>query len=155
MSWNRYHHAGDAVIRESYQNFKLEIWHTNDWSGVGLFEAKTEQPIWVAWSVDGKPVMESHYFHGHDAFDIALNSNRPPRYSVLFREPDHSVTWWLDRGGYGSFTERIFYGANGYSYKHEIWYDQRWQVLDRRSQTNGMVINGQWFRLQRFDSNSA
>jgi hypothetical protein len=154
MLRNLYRHAEDVAILASYKNFKIEVLHTNDWSGVGLFEAKTEQPIWTEWSIDGKPVMENYYFQGHSVFDIGLSSNRPPRYSVYYREPDKSVTWWLDRGGNGSFTERIFYNTNGNFYKQEIWYDQSWQKVDRRNETNGIVLNDQWFPLKR-DANGA
>jgi hypothetical protein len=149
MSWNLYRHAEYVAILASYKNFKLEVLHTNDWSGIGRFEAKTEQPIWVEWSVDGKPMMENHYFQGHDVFDVTLSSNRPARYSVYYREPDKSITWWLDRGGNGSFTERIFYDTSGNFYKQEVWYDQSWQKVDRRNGTNGIIPNNHWFPLKR------
>jgi hypothetical protein len=155
MLWNLHQHAEDVAIRASYKNFKIEVLRTNNWSGIGLVEAKTEQPIWIEWSVDGKPVMENYYFEGRDVFDVALSSNRLPRYSVYFHEPDKSVTWWLDRGGNGSFTERIFYNTNGNFYKHEVWYDQSWQTVEKRNETNGIVINSQWFRLKKFDTNGA
>jgi hypothetical protein len=154
MSWNLYQYAEYGAIRAAYKHFKIEVLHTNDLSGTGLFEAKTEQPIWAEWSRDGKLEMENYFFQGQDVFDVALSSNRPPRYGVFFRGPEKSVTWWLDRGGIGSFTERIFYDTNGDSSKHEIWYNQSWQTVDRRNKTNGIIINGQWFRL-KFDTNGA
>ncbi len=40
-----YQHAEYGAIRKAYKQFKIEVLHTNDVSGVGLFKAKTEQPI--------------------------------------------------------------------------------------------------------------
>ena len=101
MWWNSFRHP---ELRAAGKQFKIEVLHTNDMSGIGIFEAKTEQPLWAEFSQDGKPVIENYFFHGKDVFDITLSSNRPPRYSVYFREPDKSVTWWLDRGGSGSLS---------------------------------------------------
>jgi hypothetical protein len=96
------------------------VLHTNDVSGVGIFDSKTEQPLWVEWDFnnDNKPTQESYFFRGEDVFDVTLSSNRPPKYSVYFRGLDKSVTWWLDRGGSGSFTERIFYDTR---YKRQFF----------------------------------
>jgi hypothetical protein len=80
-------------------------------------------------------------------FDITLSSNKPPKYSVFFGGPGKSVTWWLDRLGSGSFTERIYYDKNGVPSKHEVWYDDAWHLVDRRDGTNGMVIDEQWRQL--------
>ncbi len=55
---------------------------------------------------------------------------------------------------YRLIQERIFYDTNGDFSKHEIWYNQSWQTIDRRNETNGIVINGQWFCL-KFDTNGA
>src|SRR5277367_6488727 len=90
LTWN-----ANAEIRALAKQFKIEALHTNDMSGIGIFKAKTEQPIWTEFSQDGTPVIETYYFHGKDVFDITLSSNRPPKYSVWFRNSDKSVTWWL------------------------------------------------------------
>jgi hypothetical protein len=145
--WN-----SNAEIRAFAQQFKIEVLHTNDMSGIGIFKAKIEEPIWTEFSQDGKPLIENYYFHGKDVFDITLSSNRPPKYGVWFRNSDKSVTWWLDRHGIGSFTERIFYDTNSDFSKHEVWYHESWQVVDRRNEKNGIVINGQWHQLA-FDTN--
>jgi hypothetical protein len=154
MSWNLYQHAEYDAIRAAYKHFKIEVLHTNNLSCIGLFEAKTEQPIWAEFSRGGKLEMESYFFQGKEIFDVALSGNRPPRYGVFFCGPEKRVTWWLDRGGIGSFTERIFYDTNCDVSKHEIWYNQGWQSVDRRNETNGIVLNGQWLRL-KLDTNGA
>lgn len=104
-----------ANYRTLANKFKLEVLNTNNTSVVGIFYAKTEEPLWTEsnFTNDGNSSMESYYFRGKDVFDITLSSNRPPRYGVYFRGPGKSVTWWLDRPGGNSFTERIFYDANG------------------------------------------
>jgi hypothetical protein len=117
---------------------------------------KEWEPLWAEYDFDhvGKPNMESYFFQGKDVFDITLSSNRPPKYGVYFRGAAKSVTWWLDRGGNGSFTERIFYDTNGVFFKHEIWYNESWQPVDRRNEKNGIVINSQWLQLM-FDTNGS
>jgi hypothetical protein len=114
------------------------------------------EPLWVEWDFnhDGKPDEMAYFFQGKDAFDITFSTNHPPKFSVYFRGTAKSVTWWLDRGGNGSFTERIFYDTNGDFSKHEVWYNEGWQTVDRRNETNGIVINGQWLRLG-LDTNGA
>jgi hypothetical protein len=139
---------GSCVIFESdvdRQDFVKSLSETCDETG---FQAYS----FCQFSQGGKPIMENYFFHGKDVFDITLSSNRSPRYSVYFREPDKSVTWWLDRGGSGSFTERIFYDTNGDFSRHEVWYDQTWSPVDRRSEKNGIGINRQWHQLA-FDTN--
>jgi hypothetical protein len=149
VSWRvwawRHYAAGRAVLA----HFKVEYTHTNDWSGIGIFDAKTSKPVWVRWDIghDGNSSIESSYFQGHDVLDVTTTSNGPPKYSVFFGGPGKSVTWWLDRLGSGSFTERIFYDTNGVPAKHEVWYDNAWQLVDRRDGTNGLVIDGQWHQL--------
>src|SRR5208282_940342 len=128
------------------RQFRLDALHTNDTSGIGIFYVKTKQPIWTKFDFSNG-VMESYYFRGKDTFDVTLSSNQPPKYAVYFRGSGKSVTWWLDRPGIGSFTERIFYDTNGDFSKYEVWLDNTWQLVDRRDGTNGLVINGQWHRL--------
>jgi hypothetical protein len=141
--WAGLDYAGDrAFVRQ----FKVEALHTNDTSTIGVFYANTERPLWTE-SALGHGKMESYYFRGKDVFDITLSSNRPPKYSVYFRGLGKSETWWLDRSGNGSFTERIFYDTNGDFAKHEIWYKESWQTVDRRNGKNGILMNGQWHQL--------
>jgi hypothetical protein len=137
-AWNT-----NAEIRAFTKQFKIEVLHTNDMSGIEIYEVKTQQPLWLELTQDGKPVMENYFFNGKDVFNIALSSNRPPRYSVWFHEPDKSVTWWLDRGGSGSFTERIFYDTNGVFLRQEVLYSNTWYTVDRGNE-KGIFVNGQW-----------
>ncbi|HEY3932201.1 MAG TPA: hypothetical protein VGM58_07510 [Verrucomicrobiae bacterium] len=144
--WHHY-----AAGREVLKNFKVEYLHTNDWSGIGIFDAKSDQPIWTKFDIghDSNSIMESYYFRGKDTFDVTVTSNRPPKYGVFFRGSGKSVTWWLDDVGSGLFTDRISYNTNGNFYKREIWYKEAWHLVDRRNETNGIVINGKWFQLGR------
>ena len=141
--WDWHHYAKN---RAALERFKVEDLSTDDWSGIGIFDAKSGQPIWTAFDFthDGKPNIESYYFQGREVFDVALSSNRPPKYCVFFRGAGKSETWWIDRLGNGSFTERIFYDTNGVPFKHEVWYDDAWRSVDKRDGTNGFVINGVW-----------
>ncbi|HEY1662978.1 MAG TPA: hypothetical protein VGI03_11215 [Verrucomicrobiae bacterium] len=130
--------------------FKVEYLHTNDWSGIGFFEAKTERPIWIKWNLShGGGSMEKYYSQGHDVFDVALSSNRLPIYSVYFRNPDKSVTWWIARSG-TNFDDRIFYDTNGNFSKRQIWYSGIWQTINKRDGKGGIVIDGLWRPLQLF-----
>jgi hypothetical protein len=151
MSWNVYQNAD---LRGVTKRFKVEMLQTNDASGIGLFERKTDQPLWAEWDFkgDSKTIQENYFFHGRDVFDIYLDGQRPPRYTVFFPGLEKSGTWWLDRGGAESFTERIFYETNGVPSKHEVWYDNSWCPVDRHNEKNGIVINGQWHQLV-FDTN--
>ncbi len=144
--WNSSRHP---EFRAADKQFKMYVLHTNGVSGVGIFERKTEQPLWVEWDFnnDGKADQENYYFQGKDVFDVTLSSNHPPKFSVYFRGPGKSATWWIDDGGNGSFTERIYYNTNGNFYRREVWYNEAWQVVDRRNEKNGIVINGAWRRL--------
>jgi hypothetical protein len=149
MSWNLYQHA---VVYSAIKQFKLELVRTNDMSGVGLFETKSNQPIWMRLSKNNRPVGENHFFQGKDVFDVFLSSNSSPKYSVFFHGPGKSVTWWLDDAGKGSFTERLYYNTNGDFYKREVWYNQGWYIVDRRNGTNGVVVDGAW-RQVHLDTN--
>jgi hypothetical protein len=151
MAWNLYQHADLRVVTK---RFKVEVLQTNDASGVGIFERKTEQPLWTEWDFkgDSKTIQENYFSSGKDVFDITLSSNRPPRYTVFFPGPEKSGTWWLDRGGAESFTERIFYETNGVPSKQEVWYDNTWYPVDRTNEHNGIIVDGQWHQLA-FDTN--
>lgn len=152
LGWMGWNWGQNADLRLAAKHFKVEALHTNDMSGIGIFEAKTEQPLWLEFSQDGKPVIENYFFNGKDVFNIILSSDRPPRYSVYFRGPGRSVTWWFNREGVSTFTDRISYDTNGVPSKQEVWYNQTWCPVDRRNEKNGIVINGQWHQLA-FDTN--
>jgi hypothetical protein len=82
--WAWHHYAKDRAVLE---RFKVEDLSTNDWSGIGIFDAKSGQPIWTEFDFnhDGKADIESYFFQGQDVFDVTLSSNRPPKYAVYFR----------------------------------------------------------------------
>lgn len=147
--WRTWTWQDYADYRAFSSQFRLEALNSDDASGIGIFYAKTEKPLWAEFDFTngGNSSMESYYFQGRDIFDVNLISNRPPKYNFFFRGSGKSVTWWLDRLGSGSFTERIYYDTNGALSKHEVWYDDAWHLVDRRDGTNGMVIDGQWHQL--------
>jgi hypothetical protein len=152
--WAWHHYAEGRAFLE---RFKMGYTHTNDMTCLEIYDAKTGQPIWakVQFGNDSNSVMESYYFQGKDAFDVTLSSNRPPKFGVYFRGSGKSETWWFDRLGNGSFTERVYYDTNGVFSKHEVWYDNKWQLVDRRDRTNGLVIDGMWHAFARIGTNEA
>jgi hypothetical protein len=73
-------------------------------------------------------------------------------YRVYFPGPGKSVTWWQNRGGAETFTQRVSYDTNGVVSRSEVLYDNAWHPVDRRDDKNGIIINGQWHQLG-FDTN--
>src|SRR5665213_56515 len=152
LSWIFWNLYGHTTLRVAIKQFKFEEVHTNDMSGIGLFTAKTGQPIWTRFNENGEPFIENYFFRGKDVFDVTLKSNRPPVFNVYFRGLSNSVTRWLNAGGGDTFTERIFYDTNGRFLSNEVWYNQAWHTVDRRNNKNGIIINEQWHQLA-FDTN--
>lgn len=144
----------NANLRSAAKQIRVVAIHTNDLDGVEIMDIKSSQPLWVEWRSDHdkEPVAISYFFHGKDVFNVHLKEGRVPRYEVHFYGPQKSVTWWTDRGGSGSFTERIFYDTNGDFSRHEVWYDQAWHTAERRNEHDGIVVEGQWRQLA-FDTN--
>ncbi len=149
ISWNVYQRAS---LPAAVKQFRFEELHTNDMSGIGLFQARTDRPIWTQFTENGRPAIENYFFQGEDVFDVILKSNRPPVYNVYFHGPGKSVTWWLNAGGSSTFTERIYYDSNGNFSSNEVWWSQTWHTVERRDGTNGILVKGQWHRLA-FDTN--
>ena len=144
----------NSAYRASTKRVVVVPFHTNGMDSVGIIDTKTGKPLLLAsdYGRDGKPGAVNYYFQGKDVFDIILKDGRLPRYSVSFYGPDKSQTWWLDRGGAGSFTERVFYDTNGVPSGHETWYDDAWHTVERRNEKYGVIVNGQWRPLV-FDTN--
>jgi hypothetical protein len=152
MRWNsskEWSFSNHSEFRAAGKQFKIEVLHTNGASGVGVFESKSERPIWVEWDFnnDAEAVQESYFFQGRDVFDVTLHSNRPPKYSVYFYGPGKSATWWIDDRGSGSFTDRIYYDTNGDFSRREVWYNQTWHAVNRQNGKNGVIIDGEWHQL--------
>lgn len=148
--YTRWHE--NTNLRAAAQEIKVVTFHTNDMSGVGIVEVKTDNPLWIEWhNHDGNPDQISYFFHGTNVFNLHLKEGQPPRYDVVFHGPGKSEVWWWDNGS-GSFTERISYDANGNRSGFEVWYDGAWHPVDRRNKMNGIVINSQWFHL-KLDTN--
>jgi len=136
------------------KQFKLETFHTNNVSVIGIDDAKTGKPLLMNWNYgDGlNPGELSFFSEGINVLNVYFRTNKPPAYRFIFHGPVKSETWWFDRQGIGSFDERIFYDTNADFSKHEIWYQDTWQTVDRRNEKNGIVLNGQWYQLA-FDAN--
>ena len=164
VSWRIWTWNSNAETRALTKLFKVEVLHTNDvfpWpilsgdiSAIGIIDRKTGKPIWARWNFnpdDGLDI-ENYYFQGRCVFGVYQTNNRPLIYNVYFRGPNKSVTWWHNRGGADTFTERVFYDTNGVLSKNEIWYDNTWYSVDRTNELNGIIVNGQWHQLG-FDTN--
>ena len=149
ISWNRHHYAG---ILDATRQFRVQVLHTNDLDGIGLFDAKTCEPLWTRYSSKGQRVVENYYFQGRDVFDVTLITNRPPVYYAFFYGAGKSFTWWLNAGGADTFTQRMFYDTNGHPAGNEVWYDRTWNPVDRRDGKNGIIVDGRWRQLA-FDTN--
>jgi hypothetical protein len=102
-----WHHTADS--RTAAKKYKVVAFRTNDLSGVRIVDVLTGNPLPMEGSFrdDGKPDLLRFYYRGQEVFDLNLSSNGSPRYIAYFYGPGRSVTWWVDRGGSGSFTERV------------------------------------------------
>ncbi len=163
MTWNNvYQHVN---LSPTQGQFTVEVLHTNEvspWpylsgdnaSAIGIVEVKTGEPLWAKWNLDRGENMdiESLLFHGKKVFDIYWVNGHPLVYNVYFRGPGKSVTWWQNRDGANTFTERTFYDTNGVLSRDEVWCNQAWQTVDKRNGTNGIIVDGQWHQLA-FDTN--
>lgn len=152
LGWMSWKAIQSASLPPSVRQLKIQLLHTNDLSGVGLFEGNKNQPIWTRFSQAGKPFIENHFFNGEDVFDIVLKSNRPPVYYVYFHGPGKSVAWWLTAGGARAFNQRVFYDTNGDLLRSEVCFSDTWYPVERRKDLNGIVVHGQWHKLA-FDTN--
>lgn len=136
--------------RAAAKKLKVASFQTNGVAGVGVIELDSGKPLWIKW--EGTPSKQSYYFQGQHVLDVWSASNRPPAYGLYFHGPGKSGTCWLNRDGAATFTERAHYDTNGSLSSDEIWYDESWQVVDRRNGRNGIIVNGEWRQL-RFDTN--
>lgn len=146
------------------EHFEIKVLHTNsvspwpylvgDPSAVGLVDVKSGKPIWAKWLFDygESGDIEDYYFQGKHVFDMYSTNNRPWIYNVYFHGPGKSITWWRNRGGADTFTERTFYDTNGDLSKDQVWYSNTWYTVDVQNGANGVIINGQWRELA-FDTN--
>jgi hypothetical protein len=122
MGWN-WHQGSD--LHAIAKQLKIQMLDTNEispWpylagnpSAIGLVDVKSGNPIWAKWILDDgeNADIEDYYFKGKHVFDMYSITNRPWIYNVYFRGPGKSVTWWRNRGGAETFTERAFYDTNG------------------------------------------
>jgi hypothetical protein len=134
------------VWHQFASHFKLEIYHTNDVSSVGIAEAKTGKLLWVEWDYPDKSKEFSYFYSGTNIFNLNVWPGRPLTYSVGFHGPGKSSVWWWDLAR-GTFVERNFFDTNGDFSKFEVWYHHTWHTAVRRDGKSGIIINGQWRQL--------
>ena len=153
LAWLGWNWLRGAELRAAGEQFKVKIIHTNDTLAVDILNAKTHEPIWIeSYSDhDQKPDLESYFFHGKNVFNLHLREHGAPKYDVIFYGAGKSAVCWWDMGS-GSFTERVSYDTNGTRSGFEVWYSNAWHSVGRRSEKNGIIINGQWFHL-KLDTN--
>ncbi len=149
VSWRIWTWNANADIRVFAKQFKLETFHTNDVSAVGIADAKTGKLLLMDWDYgDGlKPGELSYFSDGTNILNVYFRKDKPTVYRFIFHGPDKSETWWFDRLGKNSFEERVFYNTNGDFSRFDVWYKNAWQTVDKRNGTNGLVIDGQWCQL--------
>jgi hypothetical protein len=152
LSWRGWNVYRNAAFGSIAGQFKFEVLRTNNITGIGLFNVKTDEPVWTRFGDNETAVTENYFFKGKEVFDVTARSNKFPIYNVYFRSPNKSVTWWLNRGGSETFNERIFYDTSGNFLRHEIWYAEAWHTVDRRNDKNGIMVNDRWCPLG-FDTN--
>jgi hypothetical protein len=138
----------NAISRFVAKQIRVVAIHTNDLSGIEIMDVNSGKPLWIEWGSEdnGQPSTVSYYYQGKNVFNVILSDRCIPRYEVNFYGKGKSVTWWTDRGGSGSFTERIFYDTNGDLSGHEIWYDHAWHTLIKQNGKNGIVVDGKWIQ---------
>jgi len=144
MSWNLYQHSD---IRAAATQFKIEVLHTNDVSGIGIVRIKTDQLIWAEWDFNHKgiPNEESYFFCGTNIFNLYLHENQSPEYDVVFHGTEKSKTTWLDKGS-GAFVEKIFDNTNGVASRVQVWYNEAWHTIENENGKRAISVNGQWLR---------
>ena len=149
ISWHIWIWKVDASLRAFSKQFKLERFHTNDVSAVGIVEAKTDKLLLMDWDFgDGlKPGELSYFSEGTNILNVYFRKDKPPTYRFIFHGPAKSEVWWINMGGESSFTTRVSYDANGNCSNFEALYANTWYPIDRRNEHNGIIINGQWHQL--------
>lgn len=137
--------------------FMLMADHRSNVDAISIRKDKTWEAVYVEMDLnnDRQPDQVLHYFNGKDVFNVNLQPGQPPKFDVYFYGPGKSVTWWLDRGGAGAFTDRIFYDTTGNLTRHEVLLGPTWRALEKRAQQNGVVIDGQWTPVQLTNGNWA
>lgn len=148
LAWLSFNWSHNTSLRVAAKQFTVALLHTNNVSGIGIMDVKTGELLWAEWDFnsDGKPDEDSYFFQGRDVFNVNLKEGQPPKYDVYFYGRGKSVTWWLDRGGGGSFTDRIFYNTDGNLAGHEIWYKHAWYTVEKRGAENGIVVDSKWIQ---------
>lgn len=148
--WTHPHAICGTTTSITGKPFMLMADHRSNLDVISIRKREVWEPVWAEWDFDhdGKVDEASYFFRGRDVFNVNLKEGQPPKFDVYFYGPGRSVTWWLDRGGAGSFTDRIFYDTNGIQTRHEVLYGQTWRVVETRDRKKGMVMGGQWIPLQ-------
>jgi len=161
ICWRVWAWSADAKLRAFSNQFKLEVYHTNnvsavgikeakDVSAVGIRETKTGRLLLIDWDYgDGLHPGELSYFsEGTNVLNVYFRTNKPPVYRFIFHGPAKSETWWMNMGSESSFTMQVSYDTNGNRSNFEVLYNNAWYPIERKNEHNGIVINGNWRQLE-------
>jgi hypothetical protein len=149
MGWNVAQHAKDRAVG---RRFTIQAVRTNGSEGVVIVDRASRRPVWSDFLLPDKQAqatneMVSFWFDGRDVMDINLGPGRPPRRGVMFYDTDGKMkTMWADRGGNGTFDERVFYGDQA---REEVWFNDSWHTVIRRDGKRGAILNGKWCEIGR------
>jgi hypothetical protein len=147
LGWNILVWNMNAGNRAAAKQFKVEVLHTNNVSGIGIVDVKTRQPLWIQLNYpDGKPSDIGYFFNGRKVMNVFLGEDGHVGYEVIFHERDGKAQAWYDHG-HRYFTDRLFYDTNDDFSRMEVWCDQAWQRVIIRDGVKGLVANGEWHPL--------
>jgi hypothetical protein len=151
VGWRAWTRSGDK--EGLHKLFRVVAVHTNDVEGpvdgIAIVDAKTKQPVMTKLSSGSnvQPEMINYFFQGKNVMDLALMTNGPARRGVTFYDTNGNIkVWWVDRGGRGLFTDRIFYGEG--KPRLEFCYNDTWYPAVEQDGKRGIVLDGQWRRLK-------
>jgi len=117
-----------SITSISGQPFTLMANHKANVDAVSIRKEDDWKPIWAEWDFNGDHKVDEMSFYHADRTVMNINTaGGRPKYVVFFYGPGKSMTWWEDREGAGTFTDRWFYDETGKLVRHEVLSGQTWQ----------------------------
>lgn len=106
--------------------------HHDNMDAVSIRKGETWETVWAQWDFDfdGRPDAASYFFAGRPVMNFNYLEGQSPQCEVYFYGAGRSYARWLDRGGTGAFTERIFYDGNGKPGRREVLQGQTWHAVE-------------------------
>jgi hypothetical protein len=116
--------------------------HHDNMDAVSLRKSETWETIWAQWDFDfdGQPDATSYFFAGRPVMNFNYKAGHTPQCEVYFYGVGRSYARWLDRGGAGAFTERIYYDERGNPARHEFLEGQTWRTVEGGSGTGSPTL---------------